>query len=225
MQTDIHDNLKDVEERIQRACQDEGRSRNSVTLIAVSKTFPFSVIEPVLHDGQTVFGENYVQEAQEKWQEKKGSLPDLKLHMIGPLQSNKVRSAIALFDAIHTLDRISLAKELAKEFARTEHHPELFIQVNTGEEPQKGGVLPQDFPDFLKKCRNEFGLDPQGLMCIPPVNDAPSPHFAFLAKMAEQHDLRFLSMGMSDDYEAAIQMGATHIRVGSAIFGTRAKKK
>jgi len=224
MLTEIHKNLIQVEERIRWACQDAGRKREDITLIAVSKTFSFDSIKSILDDGQVVFGENYVQEAEEKWKDQKEKLPGLTLHMVGPLQSNKVRQAVALFDAIHSLDRNSLAKELAKEFARRDDRPDLFIQVNTGEEPQKGGVLPHDFPDFLNRCRNEYGLEPRGLMCIPPLKDAPSPHFALLAKLAERHDLSCLSMGMSDDFEEAIRMGATHIRIGSAIFGERPQK-
>lgn len=217
----IKQNLETVLSHIQRCCHDYDRSPESVKLIAVSKTHSFNTIQSALINGQNFFGENYVQEAEQKWSQQKAHLPDLELHMVGPLQSNKARQAIELFDVIHSLDRISLAKEIAKEFKKTKRRPQLFIQVNTGEEPQKGGVTPEHLPDLLVRCRDEYGLDPQGLMCIPPAHEAPSPHFALLAKLAERFNLPCLSMGMSEDYETAIQMGATHIRVGSAIFGAR----
>ncbi|MDR1828443.1 MAG: YggS family pyridoxal phosphate-dependent enzyme [Methylobacteriaceae bacterium] len=218
---DILRGLEDVESRLARCCADTGRRRADITLIAVSKTFPFSRIAPALKYGQRAFGENYVQEATEKWLAPKAGIPGLALHMIGPLQSNKARQAVALFDCIHTLDRDSLAKALAKELAAANRAPRLLVQVNTGEESQKGGVFPAGLAEFLKQCREEYGLTVSGLMCIPPVDEPPSPHFALLAKLAERHDLPDLSMGMSDDFEAAVRMGATHIRIGSAIFGAR----
>ncbi len=206
---------------IARAARDVERDPDSVALIAVSKTMPADVILPVLEAGQRVFGENYVQEAKAKWPALKERFPDAQVHMIGPLQSNKAREAVELFDAIHSLDRESLAKELAREIARSGRAPTLYVQVNTGDEPQKGGVSPAEIDGFLESCRVHHGLLIEGLMCIPPAEDPPSPHFALLAKIAARHGLRGLSMGMSADYEAAIQLGATHVRVGSAIFGAR----
>jgi pyridoxal phosphate enzyme (YggS family) len=206
---------------IARAARDVERDPDSVALIAVSKTMPAEAILPVLEAGQRVFGENYVQEAKAKWPALKGRFPDAQVHMIGPLQSNKAKEAVELFDAIHSLDRESLAKELAREIARSGRAPTLYVQVNTGDEPQKGGVSPSAIDAFLESCRAQHGLVIDGLMCIPPAEDPPSPHFALLAKIAARHGLRGLSMGMSADYEAAIQLGATHVRVGSAIFGAR----
>jgi pyridoxal phosphate enzyme (YggS family) len=206
---------------IARAARDVGREPSSVQLVAVSKTYPADAIETVIGEGQRVFGENYVQEAKEKWPALKERHPDTVLHMIGPLQSNKAREAVALFDCIETLDRESLAKELAKEIARQGRAPKLLVQVNTGDEPQKGGVSPADVDAFLLRLRETHGLAVSGLMCIPPVDQPPSPHFALLAKIAARHGLKDLSMGMSADYAAAIQLGATQVRVGSAIFGAR----
>ncbi len=206
---------------IDRACEDFGRNPNDVTLIAVSKTFPTEDIVPVLEEGHRVFGENYVQEAMAKWPTLRKCFSGVELHLIGPLQSNKAHEAVALFDVIHSLDRPSLAQALAKEFTRTPRRPRLLVQVNTGEEPQKGGVFPVGLADFLGICRDKYGLTVSGLMCIPPLTEPPSPHFALLAKLAAHHELPVLSMGMSADYEAAIQLGATHVRVGTAIFGTR----
>lgn len=213
--------LRAVRADIARACTDNGRDPDSVTLIAVSKTFPAEDILPVLDAGQRVFGENYVQEAKGKWPALRERFPDVELHMIGPLQSNKARDAVALFDAIHTLDRPSLAEALAREIARVGRAPRLFVQVNTGEEPQKGGVAPDMVDAFIAECRDRHGLALSGLMCIPPAQDPPSPHFALLAKIAARNGLPEMSMGMSADYEAAIQLGATYVRVGSAIFGSR----
>jgi pyridoxal phosphate enzyme (YggS family) len=207
---------------IARAARDVGRDPSSVQLVAVSKTYPADAIETVIGEGQRVFGENYVQEAKEKWPALKVRHPHTVLHMIGPLQSNKSREAVALFDCIETLDRDSLAKELAKEIARQGRAPKLLVQVNTGEEPQKGGVSPADVDAFLARLRETHGLTVAGLMCIPPADQPPSPHFALLAKIAARHGLTELSMGMSADYAAAIQLGATQVRVGSAIFGARA---
>ncbi|MPR07021.1 YggS family pyridoxal phosphate-dependent enzyme [Microvirga tunisiensis] len=215
--------LKQVQESIRRAASDYGRDLSSITLVAVSKTFPVEEIEPVLAAGQRVFGENYVQEAKAKWPALRERFADVELHMIGPLQSNKAREAVELFDVIHTLDRPSLAEALAKEIVRQGKRPRLLVQVNTGEEPQKGGVIPAEVDAFLEACRSKYGLEIAGLMCIPPAEDPPSPHFALLNTIARRHGLAMLSMGMSADFDAAIQLGATHVRVGSAIFGSRPK--
>jgi len=214
--------LADIQTRIETACVKSGRAANAVQLIAVSKVQPNARVEAVLTQGHRVFGENKVQEAQGKWPEFKAQFSDVQLHMIGPLQSNKVKPALALFDAIHTLDREKLARRIATEVQAQGTCPELFIQVNTGEEPQKAGVLPADVDVFLKICLG-FDLKINGLMCIPPVGEEPSLHFALLAKMAMRNGLTGLSMGMSSDFERAIALGATHVRVGSAIFGARVK--
>lgn len=210
---------------IERAAGDCGRAPGAIGLIAVSKTYPAEAIESVLEAGQQDFGENYVQEAMTKWPPLLRRFPETVLHLIGPLQSNKAREAVEFFDVIHSLDRVSLAKALAKEIARKVSNggvaPALFIQVNTGEEPQKGGVMPGEADAFIRACRDEHGLEITGLMCIPPFDEPPSPHFALLRKIAERNGLKELSMGMSADYEAAIQLGATYVRVGSAIFGER----
>src|SRR5215218_8258296 len=192
-----------------------------VTLIAVSKTFGADAIEPVIAAGQKVFGENRVQEAKAKWPALKATDPEIELHLIGPLQSNKVKEAVALFEAIHTVDRPSLCEALAKEIARQNRRPLLFAEINTGAEPQKAGVLPENADAFLRACRQEYGLEISGLMCIPPIDEAPAPHFALTAKIAARNGLKNLSMGMSADFAVAIQFGATHVRVGSAIFGHR----
>jgi len=215
--------LRQVQEIIRRAASDYGREPSSITLVAVSKTFPAEEIKPVLAAGQRVFGENYVQEAKAKWPALRERFADVELHMIGPLQSNKAREAVELFDVIHTLDRPSLAEALAKEIARQGKKPRLLVQVNTGDEPQKGGVIPTEADAFLEACRGKYGLEIEGLMCIPPAEDPPSPHFALLNTIARRHGLAMLSMGMSADFDAAIQLGATHVRVGSAIFGSRPK--
>jgi pyridoxal phosphate enzyme (YggS family) len=213
--------LDAVKEGIVRACRDAARDPSSVTLVAVSKTFAADTIEPVIAAGQRVFGENRVQEAKAKWPPLKERHPGIELHLIGPLQSNKAREAVALFDAIHSVDRASVCEALAKETARQQRHPLLFAEINTGGEPQKAGVLPQDADRFLEKCRDEYGLKIAGLMCIPPLDDAPGPHFALTAKIAARNGLRLLSMGMSADFTTAIELGSTHVRVGSAIFGKR----
>ena len=213
--------MHEVRAQIARAARDFGREPGEITLVAVSKTFPAEAIEPVLAAGQRVFGENYVQEAKAKWGPLRERDPDIELHMIGPLQSNKAREAVRLFDVIHTLDRESLAAALAKESAKAARPPRLLVQVNTGEEPQKGGVMPTKADAFVAACREKHGLTIDGLMCIPPADEPPSPHFALLAKIAARNGLKLLSMGMSADFEAAIQLGATHVRVGSAIFGAR----
>jgi pyridoxal phosphate enzyme (YggS family) len=213
--------LASVEEAVARACKEARRDRASVTLVAVSKTFDASAIEPVIKAGQSIFGENRVQEAKAKWPGLISSYPGLSVHLIGPLQSNKAKEAVALFDAIHSVDRPSLCEALAKEFRSQTRRPQLFVQLNTGEEPQKAGVAPADADSFIANCREKYGLELSGLMCIPPVDDAPAPHFALTAKIAARNGLKNLSMGMSADFAIAIQFGATHVRVGSAIFGHR----
>ena len=210
-----------VEAEIARACRDARRERSSVTLVAVSKTFEAAAITPVIAAGQRVFGENRVQEAKGKWPELMAAQPGLALHLIGPLQSNKAKEAVALFDAIHSVDRPSICEALAKEIVKQDRRPELFVQINTGEEPQKAGIAPSDADDFIARCRETYGLTISGLMCIPPLDDAPAPHFALTAKIAKRNGLTQLSMGMSADFAIAIELGATHVRVGSAIFGKR----
>ncbi len=219
--SDSPSGLAAVEREISRACRDARRERASVTLVAVSKTFGGDAIEPVIHAGQRVFGENRVQEAKSKWPDLMARHQGLALHLIGPLQSNKAREAVTLFDAIHSVDRASLCDALAKEIVKQGRHPQLFVQLNTGEEPQKAGIAPADADAFIASCRDVHGLQISGLMCIPPVDDPPAPHFALTAKIATRNGLKLLSMGMSADFETAIQLGATHIRVGSAIFGKR----
>ena len=213
--------LATVEQEIARACKEARRDRASVMLIAVSKTFDAAAITPVIEAGQRVFGENRVQEAKAKWPGLMSAYPGLALHLIGPLQSNKAKEAVALFDAIHSVDRPSICEALAKEIESQKRTPELFVQLNTGEEPQKAGVAPDAADAFIAACRDKYGLRISGLMCIPPVNDAPAPHFALTAKIAARNGLKNLSMGMSADFVTAIQFGATHVRVGSAIFGAR----
>jgi PLP dependent protein len=213
--------LAAVEQDIARACREARRDRASVTLIAVSKTFDAAAILPVIDAGQRVFGENRVQEARAKWPGLVSACPGIALHLIGPLQSNKAREAVALFDAVHSVDRPSICEALAKEIHLQKKQPELFVQLNAGEEPQKAGVAPAEADAFIASCRDKYGLVISGLMCIPPVNEAPAPHFALTAKIAARNGLKNLSMGMSADFAVAIQFGATHIRVGSAIFGTR----
>src|SRR5689334_4939976 len=213
--------LAEVEEEVARACKDARRDRGSVTLIAVSKTFNADAISPVIAAGQRVFGENRVQEAKTKWPALMQAHPDIVLHLIGPLQSNKTKEALALFDAIHSVDRPSICEALAKEIQKAGKQPQLFVQVNTGAEPQKAGVLPENADAFIRECRDTYGFDIAGVMCIPPFDEAPAPHFALTAKIAERNGLKLLSMGMSADFATAIQLGATHVRVGSAIFGAR----
>jgi PLP dependent protein len=216
-------NLADVRAHIAKAAQSFGRKAADVALIAVSKTHDADSVRAAIAAGQTVFGENRVQEAKAKYPDLKAAHPELELHLIGPLQTNKARDAVALFDAIHTLDRESLAQTLAAELKRAGRDVKLFVQVNTGEEAQKAGVAPQDALAFIDKCRNEHGLAIAGLMCIPPADEEPSPHFALLLKIARDAGVHGLSMGMSGDYETAIKIGATHVRVGTAIFGARPK--
>jgi pyridoxal phosphate enzyme (YggS family) len=213
--------LAKVEEEIARACKEAGRERASVMLIAVSKTFGADAIAPVIAAGQRVFGENRVQEAKAKWPDLMATYPNLVLHLIGPLQSNKAKDAVALFQAIHSVDRPSVCQALAKEIGSQNRHPELFVQINTGEEQQKAGVAPSQADAFIASCRKDYGLTISGLMCIPPVNEAPAPHFALTVKIAARNGLRNLSMGMSADFAIAVKFGATHVRVGSAIFGHR----
>jgi pyridoxal phosphate enzyme (YggS family) len=213
--------LADITERVRAAEQAAGRAEGSVRLIAVSKVQPAERVLAVLEQGHRVFGENYVQEAAGKWPAWRDRFGPVELHMIGPLQTNKAKLAVDLFDAIHTLDRPSLAQKLANLQQARGSLPQLFVQVNTGEEPQKAGVLPADLPGFLRDCR-AMELSPTGLMCIPPEDQDSTPHFAMLARMAADHGLSGLSMGMSGDFEAAVAHGATHVRVGSAIFGARA---
>lgn len=213
--------LTAVQSNIAVAAREAGRDPREVHLLAVSKTFDAAAIAPVLDAGQRLFGENRVQEAQGKWPALKAQFPGTKVHLIGPLQSNKAKDAVALFDAIHSIDRPKIARAVAKEMAAQSRELTLFVQVNTGEEPQKAGVLPAEAAEFVKLCRDDLGLAITGLMCIPPAADMPAPHFAFLAKLAAELGLAGLSMGMSADYETAVQLGATHVRVGSAIFGRR----
>ena len=220
---DVAAGLMAVRDGIRRAADDCGRDPASVALVAVSKTIAAEGILAALEAGQRIFGENYVQESKAKWPALREGFPDVELHLVGPLQSNKAREAVELFDVIHSLDRLSLAAALAKEIARVGRNPKLLVQVNTGDEPQKGGVSPSEVDTFLAECRDTHGLVISGLMCIPPSEDPPSAHFAMLAAIAERHGLPVLSMGMSADYEAAIQIGATHVRVGTAIFGARVR--
>ena len=213
--------LAQIRSSIAAAAEKAGRAAGDVTLIAVSKTFGPEAISAVIAAGQLCFGENRVQEAQGKWPALRQAHAGLELHLIGPLQSNKAKDAVALFDAIHTLDRPKIARALAREMTEQRRSPALFIQVNTGQEPQKAGIAPGGAAAFCTQCRDEFGLTIEGLMCIPPIDQPPEPHFALLAGLAADLGLRSLSMGMSADFEAAIRHGATHVRVGSAIFGAR----
>ena len=213
--------LDDITTRIARAEKDASRVAGSTRLIAVSKVQPLERVRAVLGQGHRVFGENRVQEAAGKWPELRAEFRGIELHLIGPLQTNKLNQALDIFDAIHTLDRVKLARKLADGVQTRGACPELFVQVNTGAEPQKAGVLPQDADQFIAQCRDEFELPIGGLMVIPPAREEPSLHFALLAKIAERNGLTGLSMGMSSDFEAAIALGATYVRVGSAIFGDR----
>lgn len=213
--------LDEVRRRIAAAAAASGRPAAAVTLIAVAKTFPADAVAAALAAGQRHFGENRVQEGAAKYPDLRQTHPDLVLHLIGPLQTNKVKQAVAAFDVIHTLDRIKLGEELAREFGRSGRRLPCFIQVNTGEEPQKAGIAPGEADAFVADCRDRLGLPVLGLMCIPPANEEPAPHFALLAKIAARNALAQLSMGMSGDFETAVEFGATHVRVGSAIFGGR----
>jgi pyridoxal phosphate enzyme (YggS family) len=211
-----------VREEIARACRDAGRDPAAVTLVAISKTHGAGAIEPVIAAGQRIFGENRVQEAKAKWPPLMARHGGLQLHLVGALQSNKARDAVALFDAIHSVDRDSLAAALGKEIAAQGRQPLLFAEINTGAEAQKSGVLPGEADSFIAACRDRHGLSIAGLMCIPPYNEAPAPHFALTAKIAHRNGLKLLSMGMSADFPPAIAFGATHVRIGTAIFGARA---
>lgn len=219
--TDATERLAKVRAEIARAEQEAGRPAGSVTLVAVSKTFDAEAIRPVIGAGQRVFGENRVQEAHAKWPALKADHADIELHLIGPLQSNKTGDAVALFDVIETVDRDKIAAEIAKEIKKQGRSPRLYVQVNTGAEPQKAGIDPREAKTFVTRCRDVHGLDIEGLMCIPPFDENPGPHFALLAKIAVEAGLDRLSMGMSADFETAIAFGATSVRVGSAIFGAR----
>jgi pyridoxal phosphate enzyme (YggS family) len=215
------DHLTEVKDRIAEAAKAAGRAAADVTLVAVSKTHGADRVRELLDAGHRVFGENRVQEAEEKFPALQVEYPDLELHLIGPLQTNKARDAVALFDVIQSVDRERLAATLAKEMERTGKRPACFIQVNTGEEPQKAGILPADLDAFVAACRDTHKLPIVGLMCIPPVDEEPALHFALLTKMAARNGLSRVSMGMSADYETAVRLGATHVRVGSALFGAR----
>lgn len=217
----IIDRLNDAKAAIRRAAEDCGRDPASVTLVCVTKTFPAEDIVPLLEAGHRVFGENRVQEAMGKWPELRHGVPGVELHLIGPLQSNKTREAVETFDAIQSVDREKIAAALADEMRKQGKRPRLFVQVNTGAEPQKAGVLPQDADAFIALCRETYGLEISGLMCVPPVEEQASPHFALLADIAARNGLKELSMGMSSDFELAIQLGATYVRIGSAIMGAR----
>ncbi len=215
------DRLADIRRRIVRAERTAGRPDGAVTLVAVSKTFGVEDIRLVIAAGQRIFGENRVQEAAAKWPILRGETDGIELHLIGPLQSNKAAEAVALFDVIHTVDRDKIAAAIAAEAVKQGRKPRLFVQVNTGAEPQKAGIDPRETVAFVERCRSVHGLAIEGLMCIPPVEDAPGPHFALLAKLARDCGVSGLSMGMSSDFEIAVGLGASHVRVGSALFGGR----
>jgi pyridoxal phosphate enzyme (YggS family) len=218
---DTKQRLGAVQDRMREAEQRAGRTPGSVQLIAVSKTLDGDRIRPAIEFGYRVFGENRVQESQAKWPELKRAYPDLDLHLIGPLQSNKAEDAVALFDVIHTIDRDKIAKAVAREMVKQNRSLKLYVQVNTGQEEQKAGVPPNQVVEFVKKCQQTYGLPIAGLMCIPPFGENPGPHFVLMGKLAEQAGLQELSMGMSGDFETAIEFGSTSVRVGSAIFGER----
>jgi len=218
---DISSNLSSVRARIEEAARAVGRDPADVTLVAVSKFQPVEKLRQALAAGQRVFGENRVQEAKSKWADLKAEYPDIELHLIGPLQTNKVKDAVALFDVIQTVDRPKLAEALVAECAKQGRCPRLMLEVNTGEELQKAGIAPREVPAFLESCVRNHGLAIEGMMCIPPAEDEPSPHFALLADMVRRAGLHSISMGMSDDFELAVRLGATHVRVGTAIFGER----
>ncbi|CDZ51078.1 MULTISPECIES: YggS family pyridoxal phosphate-dependent enzyme [Neorhizobium] len=217
----VEERLQDVKARIGKVERLSKRPAGSVTLVAVSKTFDVQDIRPVISAGQRIFGENRVQESQGKWPELKAETPEIELHLIGPLQSNKAADAVALFDVIETVDREKIARALADEIRKQGKAPKLYVQVNTGLEPQKAGIEPKQTVAFVELCRKELGLSIEGLMCIPPAEENPGPHFALLAKLARECGVEKLSMGMSGDFETAVEFGATSVRVGSAIFGSR----
>jgi hypothetical protein len=214
--------LAAVRREIDMTCREARRDPAAVTLVAVSKTFPAEAIVPIIDAGQRVFGENRVQEAKAKWPALRERHPGIALHLIGPLQSNKAKEAVALFDAIHSVDRPRLCEALAIEIAKQNRHPLLFVEINIGGEAQKAGVLPEAADDFIRGCRETYQLAIAGLMCIPPLEEPPAPHFALTAKIARRNGVELLSMGMSADFPQAIAFGATHVRVGTAIFGARA---
>lgn len=218
---DAAERLSDIRRRIAKAAREAGRAPEDVTLIAVSKTFGEEAILPLIEAGQRIFGENRVQEAAAKWPSLRARFPDVELHLIGPLQTNKLDDALALFDVLHTLDREKLALALMRAREKGARLPRLFVQVNTGEEEQKAGIAPLEADAFLARCRDEWKLDIEGLMCIPPLDEEPALHFALLEKIARRNGLSRLSMGMSGDFETAVRLGATHVRIGSALFGTR----
>ncbi len=215
------DNLRHIAEELKTALASAGRAADSVTITAVSKVHDATRIQPALQAGHRVFGENKVQEAMQKWPPLREQFPDIELRLIGPLQTNKAKDAVAFFDVIETVDRAKLAKALAVEIEKQQKTPDLLIQINTGDEPQKAGIAPAEADSFIAACRDDYGLNIQGLMCIPPLGEDPAPHFALLAKIASRHHLAQLSMGMSADWTIAAQLGATHVRIGTGIFGTR----
>ncbi len=221
MQNQIEKNLVLVNQKISKACKTYGRNTSDVNLVAVSKTIATENILYAINSGCKIFGENYVKETQEKWPAIKKQFPQIKLHLVGHLQSNKAREAVDLYDCIESLDSEKLAKELQKEITKQQKNPEIFIQINIGEEPQKDGIAPLSAKDFINFAKNECRLNITGLMCVPPAGEAPSTYFALLAKIAKENNLSKLSMGMSGDFEDAIALGATHVRVGTAIFGKR----
>lgn len=225
MEPDVAARLAAVLAEIDTAAREAGRDPREITLVAVGKSHDAARIRPALEAGHRVFGENRVQETADKWPALRAAFPDTTLHLIGPLQTNKVRQALGLFDVIETVDRPKLARELAKEMEKTGRRPDCFVQVNTGAEPQKAGVLPGAADAFIESCRTEFGLPVRGVMCIPPIEEEPSLHFALLREIALRNGLSALSMGMSSDYRTAIAFGATHVRVGTAIFGERAPRR
>lgn len=224
-QTEVATRLADVRKRMAVAAQAAGRDPAAVTLIAVSKFQPDASVEAALAAGQRAFGENYVQEARARWPALRQRWPDIELHLIGGLQSNKAAEAVALFDVLQTLDRPKLARAMAKEMARQDRRPRLFVQVNTGEEPQKAGVAPRDLPALLTLCRGELGLEIDGLMAIPPEDEDVALHAALLARLAAREGVAGMSVGMSGDYETAIRFGATHVRIGTGVFGTRSRPR
>ena len=213
--------LAAVRRRIEEAARAASRAPESVTLVAVSKTHPAASVREVLAAGHRTFGENRVQEAQVKYPQLRAEFPDLALHLIGPLQTNKVRDAVALFDVIESVDRPRLAQALGREMEHSGRRPPCLIEVNTGEEPQKAGIMPAEADAFIRECREQLGLPIIGLMCVPPLDEEPAPHFALLRETARRNGLEILSMGMSADFEKAIRFGATHVRIGTAIFGAR----
>ena len=219
--SDAATNLEKVRQTMKEAAEKSGRALGDISLVAVSKTHEASQIRPVLVLGQRIFGENRVQEAKEKWPSLREEFPDVRLHLIGPLQTNKIRDAVALFDVIETIDREKLAAGIAREIEKTGKKITCYLQVNTGSEPQKAGVLPEDADNMIALCRDQYALNIEGLMCIPPVGEEPSLHFALLREIAKRNGLEKLSMGMSKDYDTAIEFGATCVRVGSAVFGER----